>query len=173
MTEQTSPTALAGLALSKLHGAFAWSCRPGIGTFFTMEFGEPHLRVREPRISSRPMSERVRDVLARRQVFTEGDYTLWVCNARWILETREGVLADATAGPPSVPEAVAAIDGRRLLGHDVVGSPAFVTLHFEDGVSLHIRGAADVTGLHVWSFHRRSVDTLAVGADGGVSVEPG
>jgi len=65
--------------------AFVWSTSLGIGTYLTMEFGQPHLTVREPMTARMGATERVRDLLSRRKVSIVGDWTLWIQEADWLV----------------------------------------------------------------------------------------
>lgn len=68
--------------LQKLVGQLVWSVKRGHGTVISMEFGVPHLVVREP-IKSRSDMPRVTRHLARRHVMIHGDFS---CSLR----TRDG-----------------------------------------------------------------------------------
>lgn len=47
-----------------------WNVQPGIGSFLTLEFGQPHLIIHEPR---EPQSSQARETTARRLVYPRGD----------------------------------------------------------------------------------------------------
>ncbi len=66
-----------------VYGKPCWNVKPGDGSFLTLEFGLPHLEVREPIIASRVASPRVRKALARRNVFVRGEWHLWVYCCNW------------------------------------------------------------------------------------------
>jgi hypothetical protein len=55
-----------------LIGQLVWSVRRGVGSFLTMEFGAPHLSIREPITPKAARSAKVRRALSRRRVFVEG-----------------------------------------------------------------------------------------------------
>ena len=58
--------------ISKLYGIPCWGVRPGFGSFLTLEFGKPHLKVREPVVAGRSSPVSVRKRLARRRVYVHG-----------------------------------------------------------------------------------------------------
>src|SRR5665213_1331063 len=62
-----------GDAFLPIVGQVAWSVRRGYGTFLTMEFGSPHLIIREPIVASSDASDRVKRNLAKRRVSIVGD----------------------------------------------------------------------------------------------------
>ena len=47
-----------------------WGVRQGLGTALHLQFGQPHLEVRQPNKSA------TRESLKRRSVYVEGDWTL-------------------------------------------------------------------------------------------------
>jgi hypothetical protein len=57
----------------EIYGKPCWNVRPGYGSFLTLEFGKPHLDVREPAAASKDDSLRVQRLLARRSVFVHGE----------------------------------------------------------------------------------------------------
>jgi len=57
-----------------LIGEMAWDVRCGHGSFLTMEFGQPHIAVRDPVVASPGRSDRVQRNLGRRRVFVVGDW---------------------------------------------------------------------------------------------------
>jgi hypothetical protein len=73
--------------LGLLVGQFVWAVKRGHGTFLTMEFGKPHLVVREPSAST-SQNPQVSKLLARRMVGVIGDMSLWVRDAQWAILTK-------------------------------------------------------------------------------------
>jgi hypothetical protein len=59
-------------------GDMVWQVRRGYGSFLTMEFGLPHLAVREPIFACPGATARVRRNLERRAVAVVGDCHFWV-----------------------------------------------------------------------------------------------
>src|SRR4051812_45142066 len=68
---------------SELYGKAAWGVKPGFGSFITLEFGRPHLEIREPISPKSAVSKKLRDVLARRQIVVRGDWHLWIYCCKW------------------------------------------------------------------------------------------
>src|SRR5580692_4637117 len=67
----------------ELYGEPCWNVKPGYGSFLTLEFGKPHLDVREPTVASNGASRKVQRLLARRRVFVHGDWNLWIHSCDW------------------------------------------------------------------------------------------
>jgi hypothetical protein len=68
---------------SEVYGHPCWDVKPGYGSFLTLEFGKPHLDVREPIIANKDASLRVRRHLARRSIFVHGEWHLWIYCCAW------------------------------------------------------------------------------------------
>src|SRR5690348_6679315 len=73
-------------------GNMVWGVTNSHGSFLVMEFGSPHLSVREPVIARPGTSARVRRRLKHRRVSIVGDFHFWVQYGNWLLSTTEGVL---------------------------------------------------------------------------------
>ena len=67
----------------RLYGKPCWGVSPGFGSFLTLEFGEPHLEVREPVAMKKGTSAGVRKNLIRRAVYIHGDWHLWIYCCDW------------------------------------------------------------------------------------------
>ena len=79
-----------------IYGLPCWNAKAGYGSFLTMEFGEPHLVIREPR--SRPdSSPRLQRLLARRLVTVRGEWHLWIYCCEWQVESGGRVIGDSSS----------------------------------------------------------------------------
>ena len=67
----------------QIYGKPCWNVKPGYGSFFTLEFGRPHLDIHEPTVASKGASQRVRKLLARRSVFVHGEWHLRIDSCAW------------------------------------------------------------------------------------------
>jgi hypothetical protein len=137
-----------------LVGQLVWQVRRGIGSFLTLEFGMPHLSIREPIAPRASRSPKVRRNLMRRGVYVTGDWHLWVQYGDWVLSTFAGALtSEDPAGSPS-DECIRDLDGQRFLSvesGDTKGSFAF---RFDLGGVLEIRPSAEISdnqwSLYIW-----------------------
>ena len=96
-------------------GQSVWQVRRGHGSFLTMEFGMPHLAVREPITPSPDISGRVRRNLLRRHVAVTGDWHFWVQYGDWKITTTDGVLTSGDAPGSQFDECLRDLDGQRLV----------------------------------------------------------
>src|ERR1700676_478999 len=85
MSTQPHPTQSDPLyrAFAPLIGLPAWFIQRGHGSFLTLEFGAPHLEIREPKVVRPDMDERVAALLRRRQVSLGGEWHLWIYCCHW------------------------------------------------------------------------------------------
>jgi hypothetical protein len=98
--------------LQRLMGEFVWSVKRGYGTFLTMEFGSPHLVIREP-VKSTSESASVASLLGRRNVSIIGDSSLWIRNSHWAIFTKDAV-ADLNSSDVIVQEMLRNLDGQKV-----------------------------------------------------------
>ena len=59
-------------------GRLVWNVHRGEGRYLTMEFGKPHLRVREPFSLKSETSKRVQRFSRMRGAFVYGDWSLFI-----------------------------------------------------------------------------------------------
>lgn len=128
--------------------------RRGHGNFLTMEFGNPHLSVREPIITSHSSSNKVERILQRRHIDVVGDWRLWVQYAEWKLTTNHDVLTNKDpAGSPS-DECLRALDGQRFLSVESGSTRGSYVFRFDLGGVLEIRPSTEIPddqcSLYIW-----------------------
>ena len=82
----------------------------------TLEFGPPHLEIREPITANASASADVRAHLARRHVVPVGEWHLWVYCCHWRLLVRGDRVADCEDADDTLIEAAREIDGQKLVG---------------------------------------------------------
>jgi hypothetical protein len=137
-------------------GQLAWSVRGGHGSFLTLEFGKPHIAIREPIEAKPERSARVRRQLARRRVHIVGDWHLWIQYSDWKLSAADGSLDRASIGA-SPDECLLDLDGQRLVAVESGALPHSWTFKFDLGATLQVWPSTayaptdDQWSLHGWN----------------------
>jgi hypothetical protein len=143
-----------------LAGQLVWSVRRGVGSFLTMEFGEPHLSIREPITPRVSRSAKVQRMLKRRRVFIEGDWHFWIQWGHWKLRTAHGSLDfQAPSGSP-LDECLADLDGQRLVSARADRPGKVAVWEFDQGGLLEIGHSGQEDEEPQWSLHRWNGDVI-------------
>jgi hypothetical protein len=87
-----------------LIGLPCWNLRRGHGSFLTMEFGDPHLRIREPK-----------DGLRGRLVVPSGKWHLWICGCAWTICDHEHLIAESESADDDITRSIAFLDGQAFV----------------------------------------------------------
>jgi hypothetical protein len=161
-------------AFEPLIGLPVWFVHKGYGSFLTMEFGSPHLKVREPRMVSSEASEMVQKLFARRRVTPCGEWHLWIycCNWRIIADGHELAWSES-----SDQESIAAaynIDSRLFIGIQIDSSKGTSVFEFEGNTVLQTWPYGKDSSDEQWNlFFWKSGDVFSYRADGHYSCGPG
>jgi hypothetical protein len=152
--------------LQQLVGQLVWLAKRGHGTFITIEFGEPHLVVREP-IKSKSEMPRVVRLLARRQVFIHGDLSLFIQDSRWSISTKDRTVGLDTS-ETEVAEMLRDVDGQRVTA--VNFAEADTTLEFDLGATVRLGKSIFPTDARspLWSLTRFGSPGLSLLNDGSI-----
>lgn len=151
-------------------GQSVWQVRRGHGSFLTMEFGMPHLSIREPIIPSPNRSEKVSRILQRRHVTVIGDWHFWVQYGDWKLLTADGALKSDDPPGSALDECLGDLEGQRLLSVDVDKASNSWTLAFDLGASLKIWPSAEIPD-DLWSLYAWNGDIISCENDGKLVIE--
>lgn len=134
----TSENATTETALSQLVGQMAWQVRADEHGCVMMEFGAPHLDIRQPmpaKTGSSPALERLR---ARRVVTVLGDWHLWIESCNWTLRTRTGSVSSEDETSNLWQDWMDDTAGQHLIAAESSTSGA-LTLNFDGGTVLEVR----------------------------------
>ena len=99
-------------------GQLVWQVRRTHGSFLTMEFGVPHLAVRDPTVASPSTSRKVRRNLQRRHITVTGDWHFWVQYGDWTISTADGVLTSDHPWGSEFDECLPDLEGQGLVSVD-------------------------------------------------------
>jgi hypothetical protein len=114
-------------------GQFAWLVKRGHGSFLTMEFGSPHLIVREPITVSPNSLPQVSKRLAMRRVYVTGDFHFWMIEADWRLCVADDTVTSDDVDRARVDRCLDELDGQRLLSVTRADAPHACVLQFDQG----------------------------------------
>jgi hypothetical protein len=143
-----------------LVGKLAWNVRGGHGSFLTLEFGEPHIAVREPLKPNPESSPRVQRDLRRRRVFAQGDWHLWIQYCDWEISVADGSLDSGNADLSS-DECLLDLNGQRLVSVESGALPNSWKFAFDLGGALELwPSAAYETTEDLWGLYNWNSDSL-------------
>jgi hypothetical protein len=123
---------------AKLYGLPCWGVEPGYGLSLTLEFGDPHLEIREPRPPQAHWSRRFRAMMARRRVFVHGEWHLWLWDCDWAVFL-DGRRVGDCSGLRRVRRAAEVLDGQALVSAEVRARGCRTTFGFDLGGRLETR----------------------------------
>jgi hypothetical protein len=107
--------------MSEISRAFAplgsrpcWNVKPGLGTFLTFEFGDPHLVIREPVAPNSAVSANVQRALARRISYARGEWHFWIYCCAWQVFDGERPVGDWSS-KAGIRRAATFLNGQKLI----------------------------------------------------------
>ncbi|QGZ65580.1 hypothetical protein [Paraburkholderia acidisoli] len=152
---------------SAVYGHPAWSVKKGHGSFLTLEFGPPSLRIREPGLASPDASEKVRELLGRRQVTVTGNWRLWIYCCNWSIELGGKEVAHNESPDDDITFAAQRLDGQKLLSVARGSTPSSWVFAFDLSGVLRTWPYDNDLSVEQWLLYERdSGDVLSVRADG-------
>lgn len=134
--------------LLPLFGKKAWDVSLGVGSFITIEFGNPVA----------PESEEGR---------THGEWHLWVCSCAWRLEEGDEVLAGSDDPRETLQEAIRCIEGLSLQSVELFPPAPDVVFRFGDNVVLRLFPCEFVEESEHWMLFTPDENVLTLGEEGG------
>ena len=155
------------LAFSPVVGEICWGASYEPQLNLSLSFGEPHLRIREPR----PDDES--PVLRRRRVRPSGKWWLWVYASRWKLAVSGEKPVTAAASKRRVDRALRTLEGEKLTRVTVDPKTAATRLEFDLGSVLSIHRYSSAEQDDLWILYGPADHTVALLADGSVRAEIG
>jgi hypothetical protein len=165
MTQSADPTMEEVInSFAPLVGELVWQARRGHGSFLTMEFGWPHLLVREPISAVHSVSARVRRNLERRAVAIVGDWHFWVQYADWKLVTVSGTL-DSSDPASQRAECLNDLEGQRFVSVVSGARTGSCEFRFDLGATLQISPSTEILD-DQWSLHGWNGDIVTRRHDG-------
>lgn len=147
----------------RIYGKACWGVKQGYGSFLTLEFGEPHLVIREPIVASKSASLKVRRSLASRQAYPQGQWHLWIYCCTWkVLSHGKRVGDDSTKA--RIRGVAKLLDGQKLTRFSISRRRLECAFEFDLGGTLITR-PYDKRG-EQWLLYEPSGKVLVLRADG-------
>ena len=149
--------------IRRLYGKPCWGVTPGFGSFLTLEFGEPHLEVREPIIADRATSAKVRKILARRGVRIRGDWRLWIYCCDWVVFSGRSRVGDSST-KMKIRKAAEFLNGQKLTHFSISLRKVSCVFKFDLGAILKTKPYDNES--EQWLLYEPPHKVLSVRADG-------
>ncbi len=156
-----------------IYGKPCWNVEQGYGSFLTLEFGEPQLRVQEPRKASKQAPESLKRRWARRFVYVRGKWHLWfyICNWKIIILGEEK--ANYRSSKRAIQKAAIEINGEKLV-RVTVDKSLVTTFDFDLGGKLICTPSRSFDkDSDLWLFYEPSGKVFTLRANGKYSHIPG
>jgi hypothetical protein len=147
----------------RILGKPCWDVKPGHGSFLTMEFGRPHLEVREPIAARKGVSAKVREHLARRQVDARGEWHLWIMYCDWEVRCRGKLVGDGSTRL-NTRRAADFLNGQKLIRFSIFPRKVDSIFVFDLGATLETLPYDENS--EQWLLFEPSDKVLSVRADG-------
>jgi hypothetical protein len=138
-----------------------------------MEFGEPHLEVRQPRIlTGDDVSDRVKRNFQKRRVSLVGQWHLWVQHCDWSITTSNAKVSNRETDAMKVDSCLEVLDGQALVAVDEDAARASCTLRFDLGATLELSPSLESDDNDLWTVHHLHESVFGYRSNGTVVVEP-
>jgi hypothetical protein len=159
-------------AFAPLVGLPAWQVRRGHGSFLTLEFGAPHLKIREPKVAPPDMDEQVAAQFRRRLVIPRGEWHLWIYCCHWRVLSGGEEVAWSEASDDEIGAAAKELDGQLLTAAEADPAQGTSAFEFDLGATLQTwpYGSGDDTQ---WMLYMPSGDVFSYRENGFYSLGPG
>ena len=142
-----------------------WGACQGYGTMLMLEFGEPHLAIREPFVPRASASRKLLRLYSRRLVTVAGDWRLTIFGCHWVIRSKRDELADSNSRRPRIAKGLALLSGQALVGVSGTAASGKWRFAFDLGGSIEVRPLGD-RSVEEWWLSQRSGHTFSVRGDG-------
>ena len=157
-------------SFKQLLGKPCWGVKRGCGSFLTIEFGQPHLKIYEPRVTT-STSKKVQASAARRQAYVRGDWHLWIYCCDWSVSDGSNKLVGDTYSRKSIDLAAKFLNGQALVASTLISRGMRTVLEFDLGARLETKRYNRTD--EQWMLYEPGGKVLTVRADKHYSYDPG
>ncbi len=124
--------------LLQMKGELVWFVRLSADNVLMMNFGSPHLRVREPNPHNPANSQAVIDALERRIVTPAGRCRLIIWQSEWSVTTKFYACSGSDTSDEKINTTLRQLDGQKLTSIKQTDGDGACSLEFDLGGSLQI-----------------------------------
>ena len=124
--------------LLQMKGELVWFVRLSADNVLMMNFGSPHLEVREPNSHNPANSQVVIDALERRIVTPTGRWHLAIWQPEWSVTTKFYACSRSDTSDEKINTTLRHLDGQKLTGIKQTDGDGAYSLEFDLGGSLQI-----------------------------------
>jgi hypothetical protein len=149
--------------LSKIYNTPCWGVTQGYGSMLFFEFGEPHLRIREPLEVSHSSAPWIRRLFSLRSARIRGDWRLTIYGCTWAIYSDGKEIATDTSTRRKIAKALAIVNGQALV--DVAEGPRRGRWLFKFDLGASIETKRFDRRTEIWLLFEPSGFTLAVRGD--------
>lgn len=157
-------------------GLPSWSVAKGHGSFVTMEFGDPQLRISEPTMQS-VFLEGAPPTVLRRQANVHGQWHLWIYCCEWSLTLEGSQLAHNESDDPTIARALGVLNGQAISAVTIDPTNGSTRFDFDLACALTTTpappGTYSTPTVYQWLLFQPSGDVLTVRSDGRYQLGPG
>lgn len=147
----------------KLYGKPCWGVKPGHGSVLTLEFGEPHLEIREPIAVDKNAPADLREDMERRRVYVHGEWHLWIYCCDWQVFRGTKRVGDSSSST-KIRRAAEFLDGQALTNFSISLPNVNCTFEFDLGGTLRTHPYDNES--EQWMLYEPLHTVLTVRADG-------
>jgi hypothetical protein len=148
-----------------LLGLPCWGVRFDGNTGLWLQFGPPHLRIRQPRPNLAKFTGTVRRILSKRLITVSGRWTLSISCGRWRLKPRRGRAVSGRSTYERIQATIAELDGQQLTQATVDPQSGATRLTFDLGALLEVAGS-DCEDGEIWTLYKPRAYALSIRSSG-------
>jgi hypothetical protein len=130
-----------------------------------LSFGQPSIRVREPR-ALKTRSVRLRRLFKRRLTTIRAEYWLWVYVAYWRLTLADGRAVSQSSSTRAKKAVLGDLEGEKLVSVSISPETGRTTFRFDLGSELEVRRVNASEDADLWIMYLPGQKTLSVRSDG-------
>jgi hypothetical protein len=156
----------------QLYGQPRWGVHYHRQLNLSMNFGQPSLKIREP-YESNAATEKVRRLMARRNVTFRGEWWLWIYCCFWRLSSGDVALAAGSSSLRRIERAMAELDGQELVSVTVDPRTGATGFRFDLGGALDCRRFGKESDAALWTLYKPDGYVLSVYGNETFSHQPG